>query len=122
MNYTHEELKILQSTIDHYGEENQLDMAIEEMSELTKAICKYKRAVKERERDICHSTAKDVIFAKGDIVEEIADVLIMIEQLTMIFDCKQRTAAIVSQKIKKLKGKIKNGDSCERSEENRHNF
>lgn len=122
MNYTHEELKILQSTIDHYGEENQLDMAIEEMSELTKAICKYKRAVKERERDICHSTAKDVIFAKGDIVEEIADVLIMIEQLTMIFDCKQRTAAIVSQKIKKLKGKIKNGDSCERSEENRYNF
>lgn len=47
MDFTHEELKILQEAIDHYGEESQLDMAIEEMSELTKAICKYKRAVKK---------------------------------------------------------------------------
>lgn len=43
VDFTHEELKVLQSAIDHYGEESQLDMAIEEMSELTKAICKYKR-------------------------------------------------------------------------------
>lgn len=47
MDFTHEELKVLQSAIDHYGEENQLDMAIEEMAELTKAICKYKRAVQQ---------------------------------------------------------------------------
>lgn len=106
MDFTHEELKILQEAIDHYGEESQLDMAIEEMSELTKAICKYKRAVKERERDICHSTAKDVIFAKGDIVEEIADVLIMLEQLMMIFDCKQVVSATASEKIRRLKEKI----------------
>ena len=111
MDFTHEELKVLQEAIDHYGEESQLDMAIEEMSELTKAICKYKRAVKERGQDICYSTAKDVIFAKGDIVEEIADVLIMIEQMMMIFDCEQRVSAIASQKIKRLKGRIDNGDS-----------
>lgn len=107
MDFTHEELKVLQSAIDHYGEDNQLDMAIEEMAELTKAICKYKRAVKERERDICYSTAKDVIFAKGDIVEEIADVLIMIEQLTMIFDCKKRMmSAIAREKIRRLKRRM----------------
>lgn len=110
MDFTHEELKVLQSAIDHYGEENQLDMAIEEMSELTKAICKYKRAVKERERDICHSTAKDVIFAKGDIVEEIADVYVMLEQLTVIFNCKERVSAIASEKIRRLKARINNGD------------
>lgn len=46
MDFTHEELKVLQEAIDHYGEESQLDMAIEEMSELTKAICKYKRLKK----------------------------------------------------------------------------
>lgn len=40
MDFTHEELKILQEAIDHYGEESQLDMAIEEMSELTKATAK----------------------------------------------------------------------------------
>mgnify|MGYP005766287787 CR=1 FL=1 len=108
MDFTHEELKILQEAIDHYGEESQLDMAIEEMSELTKAICKYKRAVKERERDICHSTAKDVIFAKGDIVEEIADVYVMLEQLTVIFNCKERVSAIASEKIRRLKGRMDN--------------
>lgn len=110
MDFTYEELKVLQEAIDHYGEENQLDMAIEEMSELTKAICKYKRAVKERERDICHSTAKDVIFAKGDIVEEIADVYIMLEQLTVIFNCKESVSAIASEKIRRLKARINNGD------------
>lgn len=106
MNFNHEELKILQAVINRYGEENQLDMAIEEMSELTKAICKYKRAVKERERDICCSTAKNVIFAKNDIMEEIADVLIMLEQLMMIFDCKQVVSAIASEKIRRLKERI----------------
>lgn len=110
MDFTHEELKVLQSAIDHYGEENQLDMAIEEMAELTKAICKYKRAVKERERDICHSTAKDVIFAKGDIVEEIADVYVMLEQLTVIFNCKERVSAIASEKIDRLKWRMNNGE------------
>lgn len=49
MDFTHEETKIMQLAIDHYGEENQLDMAIEEMSELTKAICKYKRLKKIQE-------------------------------------------------------------------------
>lgn len=111
MDFTHEELKVMQEAIDHYGEESQLDMAIEEMSELTKAICKYKRAVKERERDICHSTAKDVIFAKDDIMEEIADVLIMLEQMLMIFDCERRVSAIASKKIRRLKARIDNGDS-----------
>lgn len=110
MDFTHEELKVLQEAIDHYGEESQLDMAIEEMSELTKAICKYKRAVKERERDICHSTAKDVIFAKGDIVEEIADVYVMLEQMMMIFNCKERVSAIASEKIRRLKARINNGE------------
>ena len=108
MDFTHEELKVMQSVIDHYGEESQLDMAIEEMSELTKAICKHKRAVKERERDICYST--DVIFAKDDIMEEIADVLIMLEQMLMIFDCEQRVSAVASKKIDRLKWRMNNGN------------
>ena len=110
MDFIYEELKILQSAIDHYGEESQLDMAIEEMSELTKAICKYKRAVKERGQDIFYSTAKDVIFAKGDVVEEIADVLVMLEQMMMIFDCKEIVSVIASEKIRRLIARIDNGD------------
>lgn len=50
MDFTHEELKILQEAIDHYGEENQLDMAIEEMSELTN-LRELKRLLDKLDRD-----------------------------------------------------------------------
>ena len=38
---------ICQSALTFWGEEAQLDMVIEEMAELTKAILKYKRAPPE---------------------------------------------------------------------------
>lgn len=68
---------IYQDFIDTFGEELQLDIAIEEMSELTKAICKYRRYFqsansKEREKLL------------DDIAEEIADVSMMMEILTRI--------------------------------------
>lgn len=115
MDFIYEELKILQEAIDHYGKENQLDMAIEEMSELTKAICKYKR-LKKSINSNSGSVNKRVVeweryyVTLGDIKEEIADVLIMIEQLTMIFDCKERVSAIASKKIDRLKWRINNGE------------
>ena len=51
--------------------EKQLVVAIEELSELQKEICKYIR---------------DGQIEKKHIVEEIADVLIMIDQLIVYFD------------------------------------
>lgn len=115
MDFTHEELKVLQEAIDHYGEESQLDMAIEEMAELTKAICKYKR-LKKSIASNSGSIDKRVVeweryyVTLGDIKEEIADVLIMLEQMMMMFDCEQRVSAIVSEKIRRLKGRIDNGE------------
>lgn len=58
--------------IDTYGKDKQLDVAIEEMSELTKEICKFKRSQDNHQK----------------IVEEIADVEIMLQQLKMICDVK----------------------------------
>lgn len=55
--------------IEKWGVDSQLNMAIEEMSELTKALCKFFRG----EEDI------------DNIHEEIIDVEIMIEQLKRIF-------------------------------------
>ncbi len=60
-----------QAAITKYGEKNQQMMAIEEMSELTKAICKYWR-----------SPSPDTI---KDILEEMADVEIMLDQLKLMF-------------------------------------
>jgi len=59
---------LLERIIAKNGGDKQLDIAVEELSELTKEIIKFKRG-------------------KGDpinIAEEIADVLIMIEQIKQI--------------------------------------
>ena len=61
---------ILQKAIETYGAESQLNVAIEELSELIKEICKHKRG-------------ESNLVA---IIEEMADVYIMLEQMQMIFD------------------------------------
>ncbi|MCI6496643.1 MAG: hypothetical protein MSA01_06280 [Anaeromassilibacillus sp.] len=105
----------MQLAIDHYGEENQLDMAIEEMSELTKAICKYKR-LKKAIASNSGSVNKRIkewdryYVTIDDIKEEIADVYVMLEQLTVIFNCKERVSAIASEKIDRLKWRMNNGE------------
>lgn len=67
-----------QTFLDVYGEEAQLDWAIEEMSELTKAICKYKRYFKTAD-------ASEKERLKSDIIEETADVSMMADILAYIF-------------------------------------
>ncbi len=59
------------------------DLAIEEMSELTKAIIKKRRNIGEL----------------SDIIEELADVQIMCEQLMMIYDVKDEVYECACQKI-----------------------
>lgn len=66
-----ERKEILSKAIAKYGE-NQLDIAQEELSELIQAISKIKR----------YPNSKD---AQLNLIEEIADVSIMIEQLQMYF-------------------------------------
>ena len=66
---TQEINKILTDAIYTYGEDSQIWMAIEEMSELSNALAKYRRGRVTRE----------------DVCEEIADVAIMMIQLSKIF-------------------------------------
>lgn len=61
-----------------YGPTMQSDVAIEEMSELTKAIIKYRRKTFDHK-----ATTLDM----EHIAEEIADVEIMMEQLKIIYNC-----------------------------------
>ena len=62
--------------LDVWGEESQIVVAIEEMSELTKELCKYKR------NEILNKDNKEIV---KNIKEEIADVLNMVEQLENMF-------------------------------------
>ena len=69
---------VFEKCIELYGKDNQIDMAIEEMSELSKALLKERRARKR-------GTNSDIIYKQSDVVEEMADVIIMLTQLLMIF-------------------------------------
>ena len=64
--------KIYIQALNKWGKHSQVDMAIEEMSELTKALLKERR----------HGSD---IGITHKICEEIADVEIMIEQLRMMY-------------------------------------
>lgn len=86
-----EQLRKLIRIIDEYGSDKQQDIAIEECSELIKAICKYKRTLDHVE----------------DIVDEIADVKIMLAQLEIIFDCSGAVEDRVEFKINRQMERIK---------------
>lgn len=92
--------ELLKRAVDTYGAEAQVKMAIEEMSELTKAICKLWRA-----KDGPETTA-----ALEAIREEAADVQIMLEQLRIMFG---DTAAPEAEKLDRLRGRLDRHDAEE---------
>lgn len=63
-------MKTLEKALETYGKDMQLNVAIEELSELIKEICKSKRGADNRD----------------NIIEEMADCQIMISQIQIIFD------------------------------------
>lgn len=88
-----EQREVCTLAIEIYDVDNQIYQAIEEMSELTKALLKLRRVDPDDKIEI-----KKRIW---DIEEETADVAIMIAQLEMIFDA-GRIQSAVNKKIKRL--------------------
>ena len=84
-------MKILEKAIETYGKDMQLNVAIEELSELIKEICKNKRGSDNRKA----------------IIEEMADCYIMLEQLSIIFDIPNHAInEVVDRKIKRLEMRL----------------
>lgn len=71
--------------IDTYGVESQMDMCIEECSELIDAIQKYRRGR----------------VGKDEIVDELADVRIMCRQMELMFNCKDEVLNRIEYKAKR---------------------
>lgn len=94
---------LLEHAIRLYGEPAQMDMAVEEMAELTKAICKVKRA----------SCAAEAAAALENAVEEMADVQIMLDQLRIIFG--RSTADAEEFKLERLAKQIDTATAAEAS-------
>ncbi|WP_294131826.1 hypothetical protein [uncultured Clostridium sp.] len=78
-------MDILEKAIEKYGEK-QLDQAQEELAELIVAISKYKRNENK--------------FTISNVIEEIADVNIMIKQVMMLLDIEE--FEVKNEEISKL--------------------
>lgn len=94
---------ILTRAVNTWGEVAQEDMVIEEMAELTKAICKTRRTTPGT--DAWADAMKNVI-------EEVADVQIMLDQLRIIMGT--GTEEQEEAKLMRLKARLDKYDSSTR--------
>lgn len=90
--------EVCRAAIEHYGAEPQKLMVMEEMSELQKELCKNSRGKDNR----------------LNIAEEIADVLITLEQMVILYDCAEQIQDWHKVKIARLHERI-TGHSKENS-------
>lgn len=77
--------------LDCFGNTMQCIVAIEEMSELQKALAKYLRGLQYHDYG-------DVL---ANIREEIADVQIMLDQLKLVFDSDNTVEQIIDEKLQR---------------------
>ena len=77
-------------------------MAVEEMSELTKALLKYRR--KEAQG------SKDLEAARENILEEVADVIIMLTQLIMIYGGRDLVKETIENKVDRQIKRLANAE------------
>ncbi len=76
--------------LSRYGAQAQTLMVMEEMSELQKELCKHARGKENRDA----------------IAEEIADVLIMLDQMMVLHDCESLSAEYKREKLGRLERQI----------------
>ncbi len=98
-----EKIELYNKANNRFGVMDQLDQTTEEAAELIVAINKYKR-VKLRDEDL--KQKPEVLY---NLLEEIADVSIMTEALTYIFD-KEAIEKIKKEKLTRLKNRLNKKD------------
>lgn len=81
---------VYEHALDRWGVKAQLQMCIEEMSELTKELCKNFRGAENRD----------------EIAEEIADVTIVLEQARLIFGINDQVCKQMDSKVRRLAEKL----------------
>lgn len=93
---------VFNKAIDLYGTSGQIDKSIEEMSELTKALLKERYA----------RMTQNHLEAIDNVCEELADAVIMLNQLVLIFTeryhafSREDLQKVVNYKIKRLKERL----------------
>ena len=105
--------EILLDALEYYGERAQVDMILEEMAELSKALLKLRRAQKFRE--------PGQRLLMEDVAEEIADVQIVLDQMKLLFPgwetWMQKKLQRLEERIEKerTKGAVERRDAGDRA-------
>lgn len=96
-----EKFDIYKEAVKQYGIDAQEDMLLEEMSEVQKAILKHRRAVKYGQ-----TKDKPISYFINNIIEELADVTLMINQLLTVYDHDGKFNEYYDQKIARITEKL----------------
>lgn len=91
---TKQQKEDIKQIANHYGLRSQEDVAIEECSELIKAILKRRRRIGE----------------VADIIDELADVEIMCKQLECLYGCEAKVEAKIDFKIARQRARMETGE------------
>lgn len=95
----------------HYGYDTQSRQLVEEMAELTQAINKFWRnqqaCGKIEYEDVPLNTQEE-----KNIIEELADVELLIDQMKLILMCREDVNEIKQQKIKRQLQRIQAESTC----------
>ena len=92
---------------DHYGTTIQMHQLIEEMAELTQAISKYFRinGLGQPVPDYKRTAVEQ------NLIEELADVKLLLEQVIYLFDCDQEVLEVMKTKINRTIERMKGNAS-----------
>lgn len=85
-----ERQNVYRKALNQFGAAAQVIVAIEEMSEVTKELCKLQRGLGDREH----------------LAEEIADATIMLEQMRMLFNVNTLVCTKMDEKISRLERRV----------------
>ena len=93
------EKQIFKRAIEHYGMNDQCQVACEECAELIKALSKYHRVTKHQAYD-----KRKIQRCMNNIVEEVADVSIMIDQIKLMYGISEKSVnAVRAEKVERLR-------------------
>lgn len=85
--------------INTYGVENQMIKTVEELSELSQALCKSLIRLN-------YTKEKISLESVDNIFEEMADVEIMLEQCKIMFQCDKEVNELKHKKIERLERRL----------------
>ena len=99
---TQEQLRNLNEIVSTYGDNPQIDMCVEECGELLKALMKHRRKVNGTTSD---EERKE---AKAAVIDELADVSVMVEQMKIIYGY-EAVEDRIAFKIDRQMNRLRNG-------------